>query len=78
MGSAWKMNNEGWRLLSRRFVYFFFVMAMINEAVWRTQSTDFWVNFKVFGAMTLTVLFIISQASMLSKHSVNDEKLNSK
>ena len=68
LGSAWQMNDEGWRRLTFRFGIFFVAMALLNEAVWRTQSTDFWVSFKVFGIMGLTFLFILTQLPMLNRH----------
>ncbi|MHA1599952.1 MAG: inner membrane-spanning protein YciB [Alphaproteobacteria bacterium] len=46
-GSAWTMDHQGWRRLSLRFALFFAAMAVLNEIVWRTQSTDTWVLFKV-------------------------------
>ena len=68
LGAAWQMNDEGWRRLTFRFGIFFVAMALLNEAVWRTQSTDFWVSFKVFGIMGLTFLFILTQLPMLNRH----------
>ena len=70
LGSAWKMNDEGWRRLTFRFGIFFIAMALLNEAVWRTQSTDFWVSFKVFGIMGLTFLFILTQLPLLNRHQI--------
>ncbi|MEX2454285.1 MAG: septation protein A, partial [Rhodospirillaceae bacterium] len=49
MGAAWSMDDTGWRKLTRNFGFFFLAMAVANEIVWRTQTTEFWVNFKVFG-----------------------------
>ena len=46
MGSAWPMDDTGWHKLTRNFALFFFAMAILNEIVWRTQTTDFWVNFQ--------------------------------
>ena len=68
MAAAWQMDDEGWRRLTFRFGLFFVAMAALNELVWRTQSTDFWVNFKVFGIMGLTLLFAIAQAPLLKRH----------
>src|SRR6476619_1218618 len=48
-----------WRILTMRWALFFFGMAILNEIIWRTQSTDFWVNFKVFGVTPLTMIFAI-------------------
>ena len=65
MGSTWQMTDEGWRVLTLRFSFFFFLSATLNEVIWRTQSTDFWVNFKVFGIMGLTIFFIVTQLPLL-------------
>src|SRR6201987_5271649 len=54
------LTPPGWRLLTLRWAMFFFAMALLNEAIWRTQSTDFWVNFKVFGVTPLTMLFALT------------------
>ena len=68
MGAAWPMDDEGWRRLTLRFGLFFAVMAGLNEAVWRTQSTDVWVAFKVFGILGLTFLFAVLQAPLMRRH----------
>ena len=73
MGSVWQMTDAGWRQLTIRFSGYFFAMAAINEAIWRTQSTDFWVNFKVFGIMGLTFVFIISQMSFIQANILETE-----
>jgi intracellular septation protein len=62
------MTEDGWRGLTFRYGLFFLVMAALNELVWRTQSTDFWVNFKVFGIIALTVAFIMSQMPFINRH----------
>jgi intracellular septation protein len=72
LGAAWSMDDDGWRRLTRRFAIFFAVVAVLNEIVWRTQSTDFWVSFKVFGIMALTLLFAICQAPLLRRHASPD------
>ena len=69
MGQIWNMTDRAWRTLTVRFSGYFFAMAMINELVWRTQSTDFWVNFKVFGLMGLTFVFIISQMGFIQRNA---------
>lgn len=75
LSAAWHLTDKGWNVLTMRFGLFFAVMAVINEAVWRTQSTDFWVNFKVFGAIGLTLIFTVAQVPLLSKYQiVPDEK----
>ena len=72
LGAAWQMNEEGWRLLTLRFGVFFAAMALLNELVWRTQSTDFWVSFKVFGIMGLTFAFILTQLPLLNRYRLAD------
>ena len=73
LGAAWQMDEAGWRKLTLRFALFFAVMAGLNEIVWRTQTTDFWVTFKVFGILGLTVAFAASQVFMLQRHLLADD-----
>ncbi len=73
MGAAWSMDDQGWRKLTFRFGIFFLAMAGLNEAVWRTQSTDFWVTFKVFGILGLTLLFALSQTPLMRRHHLAEE-----
>ena len=68
--SVFHITEEGWRKLTLRWAGFFFVLAVLNEAIWRTQSTDFWVNAKVFGFMPLTFLFGALQVPLLMKYAV--------
>ncbi|MGF1630453.1 MAG: septation protein A [Kiloniellaceae bacterium] len=68
LGTAWPLDDEGWNKLTLRFALFFLAMAALNEAVWRTQSTDFWVTFKVFGIMALTFVFVASQVYFMRAH----------
>ena len=75
MGSAWQITDEGWRILTLRFSFFFFLSATLNEVIWRTQSTDFWVNFKVFGFMGLTIFFIMTQLPLLKRFAIEENKL---
>ena len=70
MGAAWHITDEGWRVLTVRFALFFFLMGALNEVVWRTQSTDLWVNFKVFGLMGLTIVFILTQLPLLKRFAI--------
>ncbi len=72
MDQAWSMDQEGWRRLTRRFAFFFAAMAALNELVWRTQSTDFWVTYKVFGILGLTVLFAMAQTPLMQRHHLAD------
>ena len=73
MGEAMKLSEEAWRTLSIRWGVFFFAMAGLNEVVWRTMSTDAWVNFKVFGLLPLTLVFAIANAPFMAKHMIEDE-----
>jgi intracellular septation protein len=74
MGAAWSMDDTGWRKLTLRFALFFLAMAALNEAVWRTQSTDVWVSFKVFGILGLTFLFAVAQTPLMRRHHVAPEE----
>jgi intracellular septation protein len=73
MGTAWSMDDQGWRKLTFRFGLFFLAMAGLNEAVWRTQSTDVWVSFKVFGLLGLTLLFALAQTPLMRRHHLATE-----
>ena len=68
LGTAWPLDDAGWHKLTLRFALFFLAMAALNEAVWRTQSTDLWVTFKVFGIMGLTFVFVASQVYFMRAH----------
>ena len=69
---ALKLQDEGWNILSKRWVGFFISLAILNEIIWRTQSTDFWVTFKVFGIFPLTFIFTIAQISIIKKFQIED------
>ena len=64
------MAEAGWRQLTLRYGLFFASMALLNEAVWRTQSTDFWVSFKVFGIIGLTLAFGVAQVPLINRHKL--------
>lgn len=68
LDSVFELTEEGWRKLTLRWALFFFALAALNEIVWRTQSTDFWVSFKVFGIMPLTIAFALAQTPLLLRH----------
>jgi intracellular septation protein len=70
LDSVFDLDEEGWRKLTLRWALFFFALAAINEIVWRTQTTDFWVSFKVFGIMPLTIAFALAQTPLLLKHEI--------
>jgi intracellular septation protein len=68
LDSMFELTDEGWRKLTFRWALFFFALAAINEIVWRTQTTDFWVSFKVFGIMPLTIVFALAQTPLLLRY----------
>jgi intracellular septation protein len=72
-----ELTDEGWRKLTLRWALFFFVLALLNEIVWRTQTTDFWVSFKVFGIMPLTIAFALAQTPLLMRHEAKRQAGNS-
>ena len=71
--SVFHLREEGWRKLTWRWAIFFFVLALINEIVWRTQTTDFWVSFKLLRVVPLTFLFAALQVPLLNKYSIEKE-----
>ena len=73
LGKSLLLTDEGWKILNLRWVYFFFALALINEIIWRTQSEEFWVNFKVWGILPLTIIFTGFQISIINKHRLNEE-----
>jgi len=73
LGSSWPMDDLGWRRLTLRFAAFFVAAGALNELVWRTQSTDFWVYFKTFGLSGLTLTFVLCQLPLLRRHALASE-----
>jgi intracellular septation protein len=76
LGSAYPgLDDDGWRKLTRNWALFFALMAVINEAVWRNSTTDFWIAFKLWGAVPATLLFAVANVPMLMRHglSMDDE-----
>jgi len=72
MGKSLSLTQEGWDLLNKRWVYFFFSVALLNELVWRTQSEEFWVNFKVWGLLPITFIFTAFQVPLITKYKINE------
>jgi intracellular septation protein len=64
-GSAFQLTENGWRTLTLRWGFFFILLAIVNEVVWRNFSTDFWVSFKLFGVLPLTILFAAAQTPLI-------------
>jgi intracellular septation protein len=69
-GEVFRLNEDGWRKLTLRWACFFTFLAILNEVVWRTVSTDTWVSFKVFAIMPLTMVFALSQIGLLKAHEI--------
>lgn len=75
LGSVFSMNDKDWLTMSRRFALYFFSMALMNEIIWRNFSENFWVNFKVFGAVPITLVFILFQAPFLLRNKQDNTPL---
>jgi intracellular septation protein len=74
LGSAYPgLDEEGWRKLTRNWAIFFAVMAVVNEAVWRNSTTDFWIAFKLWGAIPATLLFAVANVPMLMRHGLTTD-----
>ena len=69
-GDVFRLTEDGWRKLTVRWGLFFLFLAALNEVIWRTSSTDFWVSFKVFGIMPITMAFAIAQVGLLKRHEL--------
>ena len=72
LGSALKLEEDGWFILTQRWAAFFIALAILNEIVWRTMSEDFWVSFKVFGILPLTFIFTMTQFPLIKKYQIED------
>jgi intracellular septation protein len=71
LGSAYPgLDQQGWTLLTRNWAWFFAFMAVLNEAVWRNSTTDFWIGFKLWGAVPATLLFAAANIPMLLRHGL--------
>ena len=72
LGAALKLQDEGWDILTKRWIGFFIALAILNEIIWRTQTTDIWVSFKVFGILPITFIFTLTQFSTIKKYQIED------
>jgi len=71
LGAAYPgLSDQGWRILTRNWALFFIAMALVNELVWRTTSTDFWIGFKLWGALPATFIFALANVPMLMRHGM--------
>ena len=73
LGSVFQLKDDGWRKLTFRWAMFFIVMAVVNEFVWRTYSTDTWVAFKTFGFLPLTIAFALAQTPLLMRYAIEEK-----
>ena len=69
--NSFKLLDEGWKKFNDRWIVFFFFLAILNEIVWRTQSEEFWVNFKVWGLMPISFIFVAFQIPLIKKYKIN-------
>jgi len=72
LGKTMPLNNEGWNKLNSRWIFFFVFLAILNEFIWRTQSEEFWVNFKVWGMMPITIIFTAFQIPLINKYKLDE------
>jgi len=72
LGNALQLTDQGWSILNKRWIFFFFALAILNEIVWRTQSEEFWVNFKVWGMLPITFIFAAFQFNIVNKYKINE------
>jgi len=70
LGKSISLTDEGWQILTIRWIFFFFTLAMLNEYVWRTQTEEFWVNFKVWGMLPITFIFTAFQMFVINKYKI--------
>lgn len=76
-GEVYRLQERGWYLLTLRWGVFFFFLALINEVVWRNFSDDFWVAFKVWGIMPITMIFAMAQVPLLTRYAPQPEEVKS-
>lgn len=74
LDSAIQLSDDGWRKFTYRWIGFFIFLALLNEFVWRNFSTDFWVAFKLWGVVPITLLFAASQTPFLLKHQIKRDE----
>ena len=75
LGANINLADTAWILLTKRFSNYFIIMAILNEIVWRSCSENFWVNYKLFGTMLITFIFILSQARYVMQNSRNHNEI---
>ena len=73
LGSAFALEETGWRKLTVRWIAFFVTLALMNEVARRQLSTESWATFKVFGVLGLTIVFGILQMPLIQRYEIEDE-----
>jgi len=74
MEDAMPLQHEGWMILTKRLCLFFAALAVTNEVVWRTMSTDVWVNFKVFGLTAAIFAFFMTQGKLMQRYALDQDE----
>ena len=74
MAEALPMKPEGWMILTRRLMLMFAALAVANEAIWRTQSTDLWVKLETFAMPAALFLFLMLQFMLLQRFMIEEPK----
>ena len=72
MGKSIALTDIGWELLNKRWMLFFFALAVLNECIHRNYTEEFWVNFKVWGMLPITLIFTVFQISLINKHKLDE------
>ena len=70
LGKSVPLSDEGWKVLTLRWIFFFFSLALLNEYIWRTQAEEFWVNFKVWGILPITFIFTVFQIFLINRYKI--------
>ena len=73
LGKSLLITDTGWEILNKRWIFFFFGLALLNELIWRTQSEEFWVNFKVWGMFPITLIFTAFQIGLINRYKINEQ-----
>ena len=68
--NSFNLEDIGWKYLTQRWIYFFIFLALLNEVIWRTQTEVFWVNFKVWGLLIISLVFAASQITIINKYKI--------
>jgi intracellular septation protein len=73
MEGAMPLTDRGWMILTRRLMLFFFGLAVLNEAIWRTQTEEIWVYFKTFGLTAAIFVFFMTQGRLFKEHGLPED-----